>query len=634
MALFNMFDKKKKSKSNAPKHLTSSFVKTTSNVPKLLRAVAKEYNIVPSSMDFDLLRVSTEVKFPNESDYKELDEVVREELYKNEMLLNPELFIRQVYDINIRPMVKRKDFILNMDIKINNTYSMAEGIVRKDSLLEYSEDLKSHILDEINKRKIKSGIFIDLFDEQMLEDISKMVMKIRINESLQEDYFIQLCEWIEPRLSEDDGLILHYKDEVAKPNEHDQVNYAERNFIHSVSEDELLIEYLHVQTGRDGRNFRGEYVPLREPIIAHHPTFIIDPETILTTSNNRRTLYYAKRDGFILHTSKQLSVGEELDIENADFKSTGNIHASLDKNIKINMSTKDTGSDQVGQNLVVETDELNVGGSVANGAKIIANKVVIGGQTHKTAKIFAKDVEVNIHRGYIEGAKVHITRLEHGEVVGDEVHVTQMIGGTVRARKIVVDVVGSHATLIASHEIIISSELRGNDNQFIIEPAVSLADREKLELLKDEFIELEKESAYQEREFVKKRRVLQANSESGEKIKKKLLEDKREGRKSSIILINKYKQYTKFLQDLKNMQTSLAEAKEAYEVVKDNITVLQDTTMSARIVSEDGWHGHNEVVFRLIHPKVEERLIPKDALARTVSFAMIGDDEYEILLAP
>jgi hypothetical protein len=631
MAIFDAFKKKVKKLTPKKHHFTSSFVHTTDNVPNYLKQVAKEHNVLLDSIDFDVLHVVTLIKFPENEELTPLDSSVRKKIYQKSMQLDPELEIHQSYDINVRPLTQRKDFVLDMDIVIDKGYSKASAVIKASSVLEYSKNFKYQIIYEINKRKIKSGIYVDLFDEMMVDSLIKLVNKIRINEHLDEDFKIELCEWPKPIKSVDDALIIHYKDGLAEPDEHDRIDYRERDFVHAVNEDDVLLEYIQPITGRAGRNFRGEYIALREPNITHVPSFTYDENTVLVTEDDSRSLYYAKCDGYVLHNKERLSVGDELEIASADFKSTGNIHASLDKNIKISMHSEDSSIDQIGQNMVLESDELDISGSVANGATITANVVSVGGQTHKSSTIYAKEAEINIHRGYLEATRVHISRLEHGVVIADFVHVTQMMGGTIRARVIEIDVVGSHATLIASNKITIISELKGSENTFIIEPAVGLNDKDNFAQLKSEHKVLEKALLREEKSFLQKRQQLTQNKEIGERIKKQLLQDKREGRKSSSILIDKYKRYTEFLQEIKALQINMEHKKTRFNAVNDEIIAIQNSTYDAKIVNNSSWRGHNEIYFRLISPEHEERFVPKLAYeGETIVFEVVGADEYEI----
>jgi len=266
MALFGS----KKSNPSFMKKVRPTVVKTQ-NVAKELVTLAKSYDVRVDSLDFSILEAQTFVRENSETAEGEWEEVSSEELYgldKEKTLLNPNFQIKQVYEIEIFSKNGVEDFYkdFNVEVGVNATKCKAYLSIKQGSVVNYSNSFEKDLLVIINKRKIRAGILINIFDEMLDVTISQIVARVRVDETVkyEKNEMILIAQSLEPTATTDNKIIFHYaKEEKVKENA--KVDYASRGFIHSVVQDELIIEYVKPKEGKPGRNCRGEFIAPKRP---------------------------------------------------------------------------------------------------------------------------------------------------------------------------------------------------------------------------------------------------------------------------------------------------------------------------------------------------------------------------------
>ena len=289
------------------------------------------------------------------------------------------------------------------------------------SEVEYDSRFDKALSLLIQKRKMRAGILVNVFDQMQEEIVSKITAYVRVEEKAvytQAETFL-IAESYEPTTTIDDMLIIHFekKEDV---DEKEKVDYSSRGFIKNVKEGELLIEYVKAKEGKPGRNCRGEFMTPTEPIISHEPEFKVD-ETIETVDTDESIKYIAKENGYISFEDNTYIIKTDVDIGEISFKTTGSISTGLDSDVSISVKETDSVKDAIGMGMEVEVTEIDIEGNVGSNAKVSAKKATVGGQTHKTATIRADKLDINVHKGKAYGKNIHITRLEHGDVDGDKV---------------------------------------------------------------------------------------------------------------------------------------------------------------------------------------------------------------------
>lgn len=630
MALFGSKEKKQTTKSIRPT------VVRTQNVAKELQAIAKSYEVRIDSLDFNILEVQTYTRMNDGSKETEWEIVRNEDLYEiddNTALLNPHFQIKQTYEIEIFSISSETpNPCPNMKLAVGANASKCKVYlsILEGSYVKKSSTLEEDLLNIINKKKIRAGILINIFDEMVKDAVSKISAQARVlgKVEFKEGKAILIAEGFEPTATTNDKLILHYE-ESAEKDENKKVDYASRGFIQSVKKDELLIEYIKPRPGTPGRNCRGEFLKPTEPITAHEVTFNID-STIKEIVKEEVVEYRANENGYIAFEDNTYTIKTDMDVGEISFKTTGSINSGVDSDVSLSVSETDLEKDAIGTGMSVEVTEIDIEGNVGSNAKVVALRATVGGQTHKTAIVKADDLDINIHKGKAFGKKVKITRLEHGEVDADVVEVTQALGGHIKAKEITIDICASHIRATASKFIEVK-KLQGSENTFIIDPVLKKDEVDGLHDNQETIKKIEDSVKDVEKEIEKYKKLIVDGTPAFNKIKKHLIHYKKNGVKLPASFVQKYKQFTA-------MEVHLKELQSEYEVKSDQLNLqttrtgsFQDDIMDARIINRDRWVGYNEIKFKLVDPPIE--LVHKPAegsLDKIFGLVEVGDGEYEI----
>ncbi len=587
----------------------------TQNVAKEIFNFSKSYDIKPELLDFNILDVQTYTK-KNEND-TEWEHISNEELYELDdqaALLNEHFQIKQTYEIEIFSKSKEsKSLFQDMKLAVgaNATKCKVYLSIGAGSKIKYDPSLEQELLLEINKRKIRAGILIYIFDEMVQDLASKMSAHIRVGENVEytknETHLI--AQGYEPTPTTDDALIMHYetKEDV---DENKKIDYSSRGFIQNVKADELLMEYIKPKDGKPGRNCRGEFMQPKEPLVTHEVTFAID-DTIKEVDTPDSVQYIARANGYIAFEENTYVIKKEVDVGEISFKTTGSISSGIDSDVNISVTETDAIKDAIGTGMTVEVTEIEIDGNVGSNARVTAMKATIGGQTHSSAVIKAEKIDINVHKGKATGKNVHITRLEHGEVNGDTVVIMQAVGGTIRAKEIDIEICASHVKATASKRIEIQ-KLQGSENVFTIDPVVNKDAQENFNSNQNEIDTLESEIKNIDGEIKKYTQLIKSGNAAYLDIKKRLLHYQKSGVKMPESFVKKYQQFQRMQERLKELQETHKFKIDQLNLYSTRTVSLQENILDARIINRDRWMGYNEIKFKLIEPPIELVYKPKE----------------------
>jgi hypothetical protein len=629
MALFGS-DKKKKS---SLKKVRPTVIRTQ-NVAKELQVLAHSYEISVDSLDFNILEVQTYSRMNDgtkETEWEELSDTDIAEIDET-AFLNQNFQIKQMYEVEIFSKNDANDPYkkLKLAVGANATKCKVYLSIGAGSEVSYSSSLETDIAVLIKKRKIRSGILVDMFDGMMDNVISKISAHIRVEENAVYDKSetILIAEGYEPTETINDALILHY-DKKEDTDENKKVDYASRGFIQNVKKDELLIEYIKPKKGKPGRNCRGEFMNPSEPMVSNEPTFNID-DTIKKVETDDSIQYFAKENGYIALEENTYLIKTDVDVGEISFKTTGSISTGVDSDVSISVKETDAVKDAVGTGMSVEVTEIEIDGNVGSNASVTAKKASIGGQTHKTAVIKADKLDINVHKGIASGKYIHITRLEHGEVKGDIVEVAQALGGVIHAKEIDIGICTSYVKATASRRIEIK-KLQGSENIFTIDPLLKKDAQAGLDENNDNISELKTNVRELKKEIAEYTQKIKDGLPAFRDIQKRLMHYKKNGVKMPASFVKKYKQF-------QAMQKHLEDIKSDYAVKNDQINLLttrtasfQDDILDARVINRGAWLGFNEIKFKLVDPPIELSYKPAEGSNDKIfGLVDLGDGEFEI----
>ncbi len=608
----------------------------TSQVAQELMKVSSAHKIPVAALDFRLLSIQTFTRLNVEGNEEEFEEMTSDEVrtLHQESLLQNELFeIKQIYEIEIFSRNdddnKLKD--LHMSVGANSTLTKVYVTIKAGSFVSYYDALEQDLVEAIFKRKLRANLTVNIFDQVMYKELNHFMAKIRVagEYTFDKKQVFLISEGIEPVPTVNDALILHYEKNREQESEEDRIDYSKRGYLKSVTKGEILIEYIKPKLGESGRNCSGIFIKPKEPVVKHEPTFNVTDAIDVVVGDDNIT-YIAKVGGYVTFENNTYDIRQDVEVSEISFKTTGSIESTLDADVSINVKEKDILKDAIGMGMEVEVNEINVEGNVGSNAVVRANKAVIEGQTHKSSKIYAADAQINIHKGFVQGDEVHITRLEHGRVEARKVHVSQMMGGTIIANEVTIELLASHATIEAVHRIEIT-KLSGEENKLVIDPVAMKEVTELLEGSKEQMEEARGHIAEVEREREEYRRRIHESKHVFNDIKKRLLQYKQKGIKMPTQFVKKYREFQAMYEHYEALQEELEARKNRYGILAQQHKSFQNDIFDARIINHDRWNGHNEIVFRLIEPKIEVSFVPKSA-EKMEYLALMKDenDDYYI----
>ncbi|MFA6144223.1 MAG: flagellar assembly protein A [Sulfurimonas sp.] len=608
-----------------------SIVVRTSNVAKELISVAENHKVAIKKLDFRVLETQTFIRLLSDGDdWVELNQQEIEDI-SDAMYLNPKFEIKQIHEIEIFSLLESgNSTILDLSIGGNATLCKIYLTIKAGSIGIYSETFESDFLEQVKKKKLRANLLIGLFDSMMRPNFSELMAKVRLHKKYlfetQERFIV--AESYEPAITVNDKLILHYDTKHQPVDETGRVNYAKRGYIVGVVENDLLIEYIKPVKGEIGRNCRGELIIPKEPIIRYEPTFTIS-EKIKQIDTAKSIEWRAAVGGYVTFEGGMYDIKTEMDIKEITFRSTGSIEAHLDADVSINVKERDVLKDAVGTGMEVQVNTIRIEGNVGPEAKVTAHKATVEGQVHSSATIRADELSINIHKGTAYGKEIHITRLEHGTVEGDRVFITQAVGGKVRAKEIVIELLGSHVKLTASKRIEIK-KLQGGENIFTIDPLLNMS-RESLEKELSSMNEAKRILDKSEKNLLEYEKTMKENEGSFEEIKKKLMYYKHNGIKIPIVYAQKYQQFQLFRHKFDALQEEHKSKLDRFKLMNERYIALQNEIFEARIINHGRWNNYNEIIFKLIEPDIDVTYVPLEGSDESVLGLHVDEDgEFSI----
>ena len=120
--------------------------------------------------------------------------------------------------------------------------------------------------------------------------------------------------------------------------------------------------------------------------------------------------------------------------------------------------------------------------------------------------------------------------------------------------------------------------------------------------------------------------TMKQNAAAYTDIKRKLINYKENGIKVPIAYAQKYKQFQEFKGKLDALRKEHQDKLDHYAFISERHRALQDEIFEARIINHDRWHNYNEIIFKLIEPRIDVTFIPSDNSEGGI-FGLHVDDE-------
>jgi len=632
MGLFDVFKSSKDKGKKEKKEEFRSIVIESENVSKDIQDIAQKHSINASKLDFELLSYKTYIKKDqNSPDWIEVNEGEWNDYNKQEIVLDQNFLVKQVYEINV---VKYKEARWSRDlflhINVDKNKCVVSCTIRAKSLLIQVDDLFDKLKMLIHKQMIRSNILIDLWDvdyDEVLHDLcAKVYLEKRYEVAEDIEFEVSICyPPIEPVDSE---LILHFEQENDEES-NERIDYRKRGYLLPVKKDDILIEFIKAKAGVPGRNCKGEFIEVREPRELDSPDFGFS-ENIEKVEDTARILYKSKRDGYISFKDNRYDILDEMQVKKVSFKETGSIEAGAETNVKVHIHENDVAKEAVGEGLEVEAEKVNIEGNIASSSKVVGEEVFIGGQTHKTSKVYAKRAKINVLRGYIRADEVEIKRLEGGIVDAKNAKIEQAIGGEIRAINITIEKLGANVKFYASNLIKIGNIL-GENNKFIIDVKKILSYKKELTDLENKKNEIEEKMTKISERIEKLIDIKNKSEPSIKALKKKIAQDNEKGIKSQNSFVIKIRQFQQLIDNIDKKQNEYKKLENEMKPVDMGLSKFQNMIINAKIINKGAWKDFTEVEYRLLEPLEKVTYHPKAGEKnQEIYLKKIDDDFYEI----
>ena len=603
-----------------------SFEKMVINTKDLLsdlEDISKNYNISLKEIDIKMLSYKSYMKDSSSDKVIEITELNKEKYLSEEYILNENISYTQELRVEVYKK-EGNDFPLLISLAANKDLTQVRATVKSKEKITYFDGLEGEIISQIEKKKAKLGLMIGMMDENMRSGVKKLISLIRVNKGLSKNISFIICEGFSKVDPINQEIIEVYK------NKNGESTNGQKSMC-DVKEGDLVIEVLKAKEGRVGRDCKGKILSIDEISLNDAPVELNMSEDFILKEDDDKIQYFANKSGYIYEgIGNKYEIKDELVVDSVSVKTTGDIDIGEESDVRVTIQEDNSALDAVGPGVEIDTNELNIAGSVANNAKIKANIVQIKGQTHQSSKVEAKEIQIHLHKGYAEGDEIEIEILEGGVVIGDIVRVKKFFGGEIRAKEVYLDEVTSNSKVFASHHIEIN-KITGNGNIFRVDALAQRNFHQIYEELTKKYKEVEIKLSKFPKILKSKKRSIDNEKENIKEINKTLEELKKFGREPLASLVMKLKDHQKKIKEFNSLLKELKDAKLKKETLHQELVELNTSVLKAKVINNSPWKEFNEVVFKLIEPPIEISFLPKEGeITKVLTLKSSGEGEYNI----
>ncbi len=429
----------------------------TKNIYDSLQTYALENAITPQECDFKIHAIANYIRTTAQESFVLFNENINEHYKDKEKILNEHVEFQQIYIISL--MQKKKKQLLELDytLELGKLVTHPTIIIKPSSNIPYkkykAKDIYQLLVKELNKIKARHNILINIFDTAMLHKLklfTKHIYAGKFNKNIK----IPLFDGIEPELSRDSKLILHFKKK-----EQDQG-------IIEVEAGEVLVEYIKPIYGKNGLNAYGKSINSKTIQKSDDLQVVVDTKSITIKEDDDKKLYISKVKGYIYFTDTKLAVENKVRMQKLS-RVQGSLTEDEDNNIEVVVAQNDTTKDSIGEGVHLTSETIHVNGHIGAKSTLEALHLQIDGATHQESKQYAKYAKINRHKGMLRAHEAKITLLEGGEVHATYADVETCLGGSIYAKHVTIGHVKNNLKVFASDSITVKL-VSGEDNIFKI----------------------------------------------------------------------------------------------------------------------------------------------------------------------
>ncbi|MDX2323290.1 DUF342 domain-containing protein [Campylobacter hepaticus] len=567
--------------------LDEKIIVYTDNLARELLKISSQTHISLNELDFNILAFSTQYRFADlkwtKISEKELILFEQDTIFlKSDLQIIQKYKIEIFHNINVNQISKAVKLIAN-----RNLTKIIAQIDFKN--LDFHDKLALELLQTIYKKMLKLKFLIGIRTFNFKKDLISFCNQHK-NKPLNQTIQLTVAQGIEPILSQDESLILVYKEKTQ--------NYSideKRSGIISVDENEVVLKHMQFKEGKEGKDLNLHTIEVLSG--NENKVNFSCSKAFKEIKQDGYIEYLALKKGYIVQDGDKFDIANELEFNGVDFKSIGILKAGIDKNVKINIKLSSEIKDAVNSGVGIECEELNIIGNVASNTQLHAKIIKIEGATHSKAKIQSEQAYIKTHRGFVQGQSVNVDLLEGGTIKAKEVKIKKSLGGNIQADKIYIENLESNNSCIFFENTTIE-HINGENNKFHAKIKVEDKDYDQ------ELSNLEETISKLNLKINTIKQYILSSQNGITNIEKKIEELKNQGQNVPV-------QYTKILKNfsLQNMQLNKLQnkEKELLEYKKSlilELTQLQKLLFKANVINKSGkWTNTNEIKFSLLTPK-------------------------------
>ena len=548
--------------------------KETNSVKDAIMEVSKELGFPTKFIDFEI-----------ESEKKDKDEkgnLIKR--YKVKFFINNSK--SDLYDI--------------MSIETDKSeYPQKAYIVVDTSKLKSAENISEEDIVNVVKNIIALNNIVMRVKDQTLLAIASEIKK-RLSPS-RKPFRILIAEGKAPKRGENSELKFYFNRYHAAGSitKDGKIDYKKKNFLVPVNKGKVLIEFHKPTKGEEGYDVFGNVIHQDVGVVIEDLDDIkFNAEGIEKIEEGRTVKLVSKKDGVIIYKDGVYDIDTSVSVDKVDIKTTGNLNANADVELKIGSMGNDSVEDTIAAGMKVKAKKVTINGDVGPHAIVEAEEVNIKGSVHQDAKIIAKKAVISICRGSVEADEVEIDLAEHARIVSkDSIIINKSIASKLYCPKVEIKGMMMSSNITTSSESVIINDIEGDDNIIAIQPL-------NLPWIRELYKELRIKKEYasvilktNKKKYDDAVKLLEKEKLRYNSVKKTIYELQETGKsipKPLLIIVKKFGECTNALQ---KSEQEYKQAQEEFNKIQNKISELESSYKKGHVIVKGHINASNTIIF-------------------------------------
>ena len=499
----------------------------------------------------------------------------------------------------------------------------------------YQNQKKSKLLNIISietdpeEHPLKAYIYIDttklnsileVSEKEIIETIKKLLALNNINYGIKYKLFPAIAKEIKKRLSpankpfriliaegkrpvrgENSKLMFHFDKYKAAGtiDKNGKIDYKKKNFLVPVKKGQLLVEFYRPTQGEEGYDVFGNILVQDVGVVIEDIEEVkFANGSVKKVEEGRIIKILSEKDGVIIYRNGVYDIDTSVSINKVDIKTTGNLNADGDVELKIGNGMNNGVEDTIAAGMKVKGKKVVVNGDVGPKATIEAEEVDIKGSVHQDAHIKAKKAKIAICRGTVEADEIEIELSEHAHLTAkNSVVINKAVATKIYAPKVEIKENMMSSCITTSSESVVVNNVEGGNNIIAIKPL-------ELPWIKEQYKELAVKEKYaktvfknQQKSYLTLKAKVDAEKKKTEAILNTIQKLKKEGKNIPNALLIAIKKFNELQNQLKEEEKSLKSAEKELLKIQNEMEHLRNSYKDGHIIINNTIPANNIVEF-------------------------------------